>query len=269
MTLPVSPSPFAGPAGSVGSAGSAGPGPATGAAPGSPPEAVVSLAGLHPVARVDLMPPEVLQRRRFRRARRLMALGTAGTALVAAAVAVTSWQSAVTAREELAGEQDRTRQLQSEAARFAEVPAVLGSIERARTSLSVAMGQEIGWYAVLADVTGSAPETVWFEQITLSAVPAGAVVEDPLAAPGAVASIEMTGRATDHQDVVTWLEEMAGLATWTDPVFTESATESATEAGQAGAPLTFTTSARLSAEAYTQRFDPSRLAAGTAGGDDR
>jgi Tfp pilus assembly protein PilN len=236
-----------------------------GAATAAPPEAVVPLTGLHPVARVDLMPPEVLQRRRFRRARRLMAVAVAATALVAAAVSVAAWQAAVTAREDLAAEQERTSRLQAEAARFAEVPAVLGSIERAQTSLSLAMSQEIGWYPVLDDITRSAPETVWFEQITLSAAPAGAVVEDPLATPGAVASVQMTGRALDHQDVVAWLDEMAGLATWTDPVFTESAAESA----EAGAPLTFTTSARLSAEAYTQRFDPSWLAEVTAGGDDR
>ncbi|MGF1663640.1 MAG: PilN domain-containing protein [Kineosporiaceae bacterium] len=253
MTLPMTPPAFAGPA-----------------APGTaaPPEAVIPLTGLHPVARVDLMPPEVLRQRRFRRARRLMGLSVVGTALVAAAVSVGAWQGAVGARGELAEEQARPRQLQAEAARFAEVPAVLGSIERARTSLSVTMGQEVGWYPVLDDITRSAPETVWFEQITLTAVPSDAVVEDPLATPGAVADVEMTGRALDHQDVVAWLDGMAGLATWTDPVFTESATETG-EAADAGAPLTFTTSARLSAEAYTQRFDPSQLAGTTAGGDDR
>jgi Tfp pilus assembly protein PilN len=257
MTLPTSPPAFA---------GAGAPGPATTAVP----EAVVPLTGLHPVARVDLMPPEVLRRRRFRRARRLMALAVAGAALTAVAVSVSAWQAAVTAREELATEQARTSRLQAEAARFAEVPAVLGSIERARTSLSLAMSQEIGWYPVLDDITRSAPETVWFEQITLSAVPADAVVEDPLATPGAVASVQMTGRALDHQDVVAWLDEMAGLATWTDPVFTESAAE--TGEADAGAPLTFTTTARLSAEAYTQRFDPSQLSQlseVTAGGDDR
>jgi Tfp pilus assembly protein PilN len=246
-------------------------GPTAGAVPGAPPEAVVPLTGLHPVARVDLMPPEVLRRRRFRRARRLMAAAVAATVVAALAVSLAAWQGAVTAREELAAEQDLTRLLQGEAARFAEVPAVLGSIDRARTSLSLAMGQEIGWYSVLDDITRSAPETVWFEQITLSAVPAGVAVEDPLATPGAVASVQMTGRALDHQDVVAWLDRMAGLATWTDPVFTESAAEAA-DAAEAGAPLTFTTSARLSAEAYTQRFDPSRpagLTEVTAGGDDR
>jgi type II secretory pathway pseudopilin PulG len=263
MTVPVSTLPFGQPVG-----------PGTTPAGAAVPEVVVPLTAGHPMARVDLMPPEVQRARRSRRARRFMVLAVAGVALVAAAASVASWQAAVAAREELAAEQDRTRQLQADAARYAEVPAVLGSIDRARTSLGLAMAQEIGWYPVLEDIVRTAPENVWFEQVTLAAVPAGAVVDDPLATPGAVATVEMTGRALDHRDVVDWLEGMDGLATWTDPVFTESAAEvggasEAAEAGGAGGPLTFTTSARLSAENYTQRFDPARAAAPTAGGDDR
>lgn len=228
------------------------PGSSTAAAP----EAVVPLAAVHPVARVDLMPPEVHSRRRFRRVRRYLGLAVVGTVLVGAAASVAAWQEAVAARDGLAVEQARTAVLQAEAAEFAEVPAVLGSIDRARTSLQVAMRSEVGWYPVLDDISRTAPQTVWFEQITMTALQSGDVADDPLATPGAVATVEMTGRALDHQDVVTWLDSMAGLVTWTDPVFTESTVEDPA----AGGVLTFSTSARLSVDSRTLRFDPSRVA---------
>jgi Tfp pilus assembly protein PilN len=245
---------------SVSTSAPAGAPPFPGAATAPAPDAVVPLTALHPVARVDLMPPEVHARRRFRRVRRRLGIAVVGTVLIAAAAAAAAWQEAATARDALAVEQARTGQLQAEAARYAEVPAVLGSIERARTSLQAAMGPEVGWYPVLDDISRSAPETVWFEQITLTALQPDAVVEDPLATPGAVATVEMTGRALDHQDVVTWLDGMADLVTWTDPVFTESTVDDPA----AGDVLTFTTSARLSADARTLRFDPVRAAEAAA-----
>ena len=220
------------------------------------PEAVVPLTAVHPIARVDLMPPEVHSRRRFRRVRRYLGLAVVGTVLVGAAASVAAWQEAVAARDGLAVEQARTDVLRAEAAEFAEVPAVLGSIDRARTSLQVAMGGEIGWYPVLDDISRTAPGTVWFEQITMTALQADSVADDPLATPGVVATVEMSGRALDHQDVVTWLDGMAGLVTWADPVFTESTVDDPA----AGGVLTFSTSARLSADSRTLRFDPSRVA---------
>ena len=235
------------------------PGAAVAPAPAHP-EAVVPLTAVHPVARVDLMPAEHRDRHRFRLLRAWLGLAIAVTVLACAGVLVLSWRDAQTAAGELAGAQDRTTALQAEAGRFADVPAVLGSIERTRTSLDVAMTTDVAWADVLADVARTAPESVWFEQVTFTVTQDGVAVTDPLATPGTVASVTMNGRALRHEDVTLWLDAMADLAMWEDPVFTESVTGADDEA------LTFTTTARFSAEVLTGRYTPAGNGPGSGAG---
>jgi hypothetical protein len=213
-----------------------------------PPEAVVPLTALYPVAGVDLMPPEVAARRRFRRSLRVMIATVLAAVLAAAAAFLVSWQDALAAGEELAAEQSRTTRLQTEAGRYSAVPAVLGTIDRARTSLTVAMGPEVAWYPVLDEISRTAPEPVWFEDITLAAVQPGTPSDNPIATPGAVATVTMTGSGLGHQDVVRWLDAMGGMAAWADPAFSDSTLD------DSGSTVSFTSAAVLSSEAYSNRY---------------
>lgn len=231
------------------------PGPST--APAGPPEAVVPLTAIHPVARVDLMPPGVRAVRRFRRARGFMALAVLVTVAAAGAVYLVSWQDARNAQEDLATEQARAAALQSQAAQYAQVPALLSTIDRAQASLTTAMSTEIAWYPYLDDLSRSAPESVWFDQVSMTAAgpsasgaATAAAVVDPLADPTAVATVSMRGGALSHQDVVAWLNAMSGLVTWEDPLVSQSAVDP--EGDQS---ILFETSARLSADAFTHRYD--------------
>ncbi len=223
---------------------------------GGPPDAVVPLTAIHPVARVDLMPPGVRAARRFQRARGLMALAVAVTALVAGGLLLAARQDAAAAQDELAAEQARTATLQAQATQYSEVPALISSIDRADAALSTAMGAEIAWYPYLDDLSRSAPESVWFDQVSFTNTAGDPQPVDLLADPDAAATISMRGGALSHADVVAWLEAMSGLVDWTDPLFSQSAVE------PTGGAVTFDSSARLSKDAYTQRFTTGLPAAG-------
>ena len=121
-----------------------------------------------------------------------------------------TWRSADADRaaEELAVEQARTAELQAEAAQYAQVPAILASVDRAESALATAMATDIEWYRYLSQIGQSAPEGVWFPDDHHRhgrwnpAVPGG----DPLAPVDAVAEVVTTGRALAYADVATWMD---------------------------------------------------------------
>ena len=149
--------------------------------PGAMPDTVVPLTAIHPVARVDLMPPEIAGQRRFRRAQLVMATALVVSLLAAGTGFLLSQRSAAVAQQGLLAEQAQTTQLTAEAATYSEVPAVLGAIERSRTALTTVMARDVAWYPYLYQVSLAAPPSVWFEQISFTALAPDAVPTDPLA----------------------------------------------------------------------------------------
>ncbi len=219
------------------------------------PETVVPLTALYPVARVDLMPPEIAGQRRFRHAQLVMVAVLLLTVAVAGVSFVVAMRNAGVAAEELAVEQQRTATLQAQAREYDEVPRVLTAIDRAQTALDVAMAGDVSWYPYLYQLSVSTPESVWFEKITFTSLAIGAPTTDPLAPFGSVATVTTSGRALAYPDVVAWVQEMDAVGTW-DHALLADATADPTDGV-----LTFTTTARISAEAYTNRYSPEAAAA--------
>lgn len=217
-------------------------------------ETVVPLTSEHPVARVDLMPPEVLERRRFKRAQSWMVVGLVGVVAVQGAGYYLASADAASAADALALEQARTTVLQTEAAKYAQVPAVLASVDRAETALSTAMVTDIEWYRYLSQIADSVPEGVWFETVTATALPPGvAGTGDPLAPVDAVAEISVTGSTLDYPGVATWLDSLDGISNL-DYVLSSDATLDADTGERPW--VDFTTTAKVSPEAYSDRYAP-------------
>ena len=185
-------------------------------------ETVVPLTGEYPVARVNLLPPEILEGRRLRRAQRWMALSVVGVVAAAGAGYHVAQADAAEAAEELAAERARTSVLQEEAAQFSAVPAVLASVDRAETALDTAMATDIEWYRYLAQLELSAPESVWFRNVTFTALPPGSAGSDPLAPADSVAQISVTGRALGYVDVASWLDALDAVPTSDYVAFTNT-----------------------------------------------
>ena len=182
------------------------------------------------IPRVNLLPPEIHEARRFRRTQGALALCLAATVVVAGGVFYLSQQKADAAQEELTLAQARTTELQAEQAQYAEVPKVLAQVESAEAARATAMSTDVLWYRYLNDLALSYPAEVWLGNLTATVAGPGGTTgaaavpvagANPLATPG-VGTVAFTGTALEHSDVASWLDVLAGTPGLADPYFSSS-----------------------------------------------
>lgn len=213
----------------------------------------VPLTSEYPIPRVDLLPPEVLAGRRFRKARGWMALSVVGTVLLTGGVYALAANDADAAAEELALEQARTTTLNAEAAQYAAVPAILASVDRAESALDTAMATDIEWYRYLSQMGTVTPEGVWFTSVNMTASLPGAVAGDPLAPVDSVADISTVGRALTYEDVATWMDSLESVTGYDHVLLGTGALND--EAGSEPF-VDFQVTVKALADAYSDRYVP-------------
>lgn len=188
----------------------------------------VALVGAPALPRVNLMPPEIEEKRRFRRLQFAM-----GGAVVAAAVVVGglySW-----AHGGVAGAQQQLDQataqhttLQGQYNALQSVRDVYSQVASREAMLTQAMGDEVQWSHYLNDLSLRIPDNVWLTNMQVtqntSAAPS-ATPGQPVLVPSGIGTISFTGVALTRDDVATWLESLAKEKGYTFPYFSQ-ATES-------------------------------------------
>lgn len=205
--------------------------------------------------RVNLLPPEIGEQRRFRRTQLLLGAGLLGTVAVVAGVYVLAASEVGRASTELAGERAEGAQLQTEADTFAEVPRTYALVEAKESQVGLAMGEEIRWSYLLNDLSRTTPEQVWLAEMTVAQDVDGtaAAVVDPalgtVMEPG-LGQITFTGKALAHNDVATWLESLATQRGYTQPYFSNS---QLTEIGTKDA-IDYSSQVTITAEALSGRY---------------
>jgi Tfp pilus assembly protein PilN len=219
---------------------------------------VVPLTSEYPLVRVDLMPPEVLADRKFRKARGGMVLAVVGTLALTGGVFWLAASDADRAAEELAVEQARTTELNAEAAQYAAVPAILAQVDRAETALDTAMATDIEWYRYLSQMSSVTPEGVWFTNITMTAAAPTAPTTggDPLAPVDSVADVLTTGKAITYEDVATWMDSVESISGYDHVLFSNAALK--TDAAEADVEpyVDFLVSVEVLPDAYSDRYVP-------------
>ncbi|HET7736643.1 MAG TPA: PilN domain-containing protein [Nocardioidaceae bacterium] len=209
------------------------------------------LAGL---PRVNLLPPEIEQARRFRRVQAGLGAGVLAAVGVVGALTLLANGAVSDAQSELDAETARGAQLQAQQAQYAEVPLVYAQVEAAQAQLSQAMGKEVRWSYFLNDLSLKVPGKVWLTSMTVTqnvdADPAAAAVPtDTYLSPG-IGSVTFQGNGYAHNDVAAWLDALAKQKGLTQPYFTSSAKE----AIGAQSAVTFTSQATITEEALSQRY---------------
>lgn len=186
--------------------------------------------------RVNLLPPEIEEQRRFRRTQYVLAATVVGTVALVGGLFALASAEASNAEDQLAESQAANAELQGEAATYAAVPLTYAAVDARETQLETAMGQEIRWSFLLNDLSTRISENVWVETVTVTqnvdaaataAVGTAPVPADPAAAytdPG-LGQIVFSGKALTHNDVATWLEALAGKQGYSQPYFTSSKVE--------------------------------------------
>jgi Tfp pilus assembly protein PilN len=169
--------------------------------------------------RVNLLPPEILVRRRVRRVQ--YGLGGAGLTAVALLVlvylgAVSSAKDADLQLQEATATGQATK---AEQAQYAEVDAVYTRAEAAEVMLVSAMGDEVRYSTHLEQLARTVPDKLWLKNVAFSQTPPAAIAG--AATPG-IGSVTFTGVGYAHDDVATWLETLAAHKGYSQPYLTSS-----------------------------------------------
>jgi Tfp pilus assembly protein PilN len=217
-----------------------------------------------PVPRVNLLPPEILAARSFRKVKARLALVVVVTFLVVAAGVVWAQGQVGSAQAALDVTTAQTAALHRQEARYAEVPEVTNALASAETARATALGQDLLWYRLLNDIALAAPANVWLTGVgvTLSGPgsPAGSAATSVAAAnsgadaltPAGIGKVTVSGTAVAYPDVAAWLDSIVkvyGLDGSTLQTVTRVV------AGTSPAQLQFTSQVVVSDKALSHRFD--------------
>ncbi|MBL8928724.1 MAG: PilN domain-containing protein [Kineosporiaceae bacterium] len=204
------------------------------------------------VPRVNLLPPEIIEARRFRRVQRLLGATVLGVVLLGLLGTFWAQHQVGTARAELAVVEARTQQLRAQEAQYAEVPTVRAQVDAARSARAVAMATDVLWYRFLDELSVATPPTVWWDTVDVALLEEGATpaVTDALAASG-IGQVSVTGTAKAYPDVAQWLTSAAAVSGM-DVTRLQSA-EVSEEPDSPG--LAFAATVTVKPEALSHRYD--------------
>ena len=207
--------------------------------------------------RVNLLPPEIAERVKFRRiqlglgAGVLAAVGVVGLAYLGASSSVSD------ARTRLDAATAAQSVLQNQTAKYRDVTAVYSQAVASQAQLTDAMGDEVRYSQLLNDLSLTVPSNVWLK--TLAFAPSAAPVAVPGAAaapvvvagaPVPVGTLTVGGVGFSHDDVAVWLESIAGLKDYADPYFSTS-TEALIGTRKS---VSFSSTATLLSTAHSNRY---------------
>lgn len=203
------------------------------------------------VASVNLLPPEILEKRKSASARNVAIAMVALSALAVTGVFAWSLIAAGSAEKDLEAEQQKTAGLNSQAAKYAEVPKILAQVESAKDAQATAMGREVLWYRYLNNLALTYPDRVWLTTLTVNTASSGAqAAAGPFSTAG-VGSISVTGQGYKHSDVAAWLDMLAR----TKGVADGAASNSAVAAIGDTAIVNFSSTATLTADSLSKRYE--------------
>lgn len=205
------------------------------------------------VPKVNLLPPEVIEGRRFRRTK--VHLGATVLAAVLAGLGATAWASYQVgqAEDEKALVDARRVQLTAEVAGYSEVPRVLAELDSAGAAREQAMATDVLWYRFLDELALATPATVSLTGLDLSVNTDGAVTgSDPLA-DISYGEVTVDGKTTQMPEVAAWLTSVSALH-GLDVTRLQTATR-AEESAEDGEPISFTSAVGITTDALSHRYD--------------
>jgi Tfp pilus assembly protein PilN len=202
--------------------------------------------------RVNLLPPEIAEKSRLRKAQFAM-VGT-GLAAVAVVGVMYTQQSAKVddAQQQKAAAEAAHVRLTTEKAKLQNVSDTYAQVDQAKATLAAAMHDEVLWSGYLHDLTLTIPENVWLTGLTakIESVKAPANGSSgPVLDPG-LGTVTFTGHGFVHDDVAAWLESVAKEKGYANPYFSQSV-----EALIGTVPVvTFSSTVNLTEKALSNRY---------------
>lgn len=158
--------------------------------------------------RVNLLPPELHERRRVRAAQAGAGAAIA-LALVGVVFAYTQQGHAVdTAKKQLADQQQQETQLTAQLRSLSNVRTTAAQLAASEALLSRAMATEIQWSTFLADFSVIVPDSVWLVQLNAQEDVQPGTLAAPNVAPQTVGSVTLQGYGKAWPDLATLLDSL-------------------------------------------------------------
>jgi Tfp pilus assembly protein PilN len=202
--------------------------------------------------RVNLLPPEIEELRRFKRVQGGLAAAVVASLGVVAVLFLAANSEVSKAQDDLAAGKVQETQLQAKVAEFSEVPLINSQVEAARAQLEQAMGMEVRWSYFLNDLSLKIPNHVWLTKMTVAEQ-----IDTPAVAPDAAAyvqtgigNVQFEGHGYTHRDVATWLESLAKQKGYTQPYFSDSSVEAIDDQ----VAVKFVSKVTITADALSKRY---------------
>jgi Tfp pilus assembly protein PilN len=228
----------------------------------------VSAVEWAPVARVNLLPREITEGRKFRRVQQGLAGVVVVTVALSGAAFWWSQQRVTDARESLQAVQATTTQLQARERSFAEVPATTAQVDAAIDARAWVMATDVPWYRYLTDLEAAAPKGVTFESLTVKvsgptaagpgaaaapATPGTEAAANPFAPTNGIGTLALNGISGSYPQVADWMEAL-------DKVAGLDVTELSNASGRSDAPegeqtINFASGITITDQALSHRFD--------------
>src|SRR4051794_7041582 len=196
--------------------------------------------------RVNLLPPEIGESRRFRRIQVGLGCAVLGAVSIVGLLYVGASSSLSGAQDQVDAASSRNAALQSQTNQYRAVTAVYSRAAAAQAMLGQAMGEEVRYSQLLNDLSLSIPENVWLQNLTFAQTATPAALGGT---PG-VGTLTVTGVAFSHDDVAVWLESLASQKVYTNPYFTSS-TEALMGSRKT---VNFSSTTTVTPAAYSGRF---------------
>lgn len=211
-----------------------------------------------PVPRVNLLPPEILQRRGFVKVQRRLGVGVLAVALMCGGGYWWAASGVTAAQEDLDQATAESVRLNGEKAKYDEVPRVVAQVRAAQAARQTAMANDILWYQVLNDLAMATPQTVWLSSatFTVGADSAGATTSADLLSPSAVGSVTLSGEVSGLPPLAGWIDSLDALTPFDGTAVTKAEAKAEAKADPAMRnQLTFSATSVLVPAALSHRYD--------------
>jgi len=209
--------------------------------------------------RVNLLPPEIEEQRRFRKVQVGLGAGVLAAVGVVGALTLMAGGAISDAQGDLDTAKAQETQLTAQKAQYAEVPLVYAQVDAAQAQLGQAMGQEVRWSYFMNDLSLKLPGKVWLTSMTVTQDVDGAAVSaatNATVAPSTeylssgLGTVTFEGKGYGHNDVAAWLDALAKQKGLTQPYFTSSEKEAIGDQ----VAVTFSSQATITEEALSKRY---------------
>jgi len=223
--------------------------------------------------RVNLLPPEIAERKSLRKLQALLAVGVLACGGVMGYLYTTADSGRASAQSSLDQAVAESTVLQNAKTKLLPVQITRSKVQSTRQSLVTAMSAEVLWSRSLDQLRQKLPDGIELQTVTVTPVAVAATGATGAAGStstpttgstpaattpstssasgatpaGTIASVTIAGKATDHDTVAAFLEALNKIPGWDGSYLTQTTSQS-------GTPIDFTVTANVGSAALSHRY---------------